>query len=740
MQKQLFTTLACALISVFARNVTEGQNVAITDVPAYTAHPSAMLDVKATDKGMLVPRMSTAQRTLISNPAGSLLVYDTDEESFFYYTGAAWTNLSAGNPDSLWNQNQDKVFLYDTTLYLKIGSTTFPGKMTVHADSLVTGDKPIFGVVNASGDTVFAVYSQGVRINVADSSSGAKAGPHKAGFAVGGFSLSKGLTSEYLRVTPDSVRIYIKDTNAVKSPGNKGGFAVGGFSLSKGITGNNFWYVSTDSTRGYTMDTAGGFGVENLEGSDQGKFLYLRPSNYFIGHFCGIDNTSGLHNCFFGFASGRKNTTGSYNVFLGKNSGYSNLSASNNVFAGYYSGVYNFTGENNVCLGYNAGYYVHGDDNTIVGPQAGKGYYSSDTVFSGNCIMGQTCATLITGSNNCCFGEESAYYLHGDENIVIGWRTGKSLSTNLYNKNTFLGTYAGYELQWGDYNAFLGRLSGYNSEKGRYNTYCGLYAGRPDTAGRGNVYFGNFSGYNRVGGHNNIGIGPYCGYAPSSASYCNNVFLGYYAGRYEADSNRLYIENADKYAEYTMLYGEFDNEVLRTYSDVGIGMYPAANRLEVNGDASKTTAGDWLANSDKRIKTDIREIENATDLLLKLHPVTFRYTEDWLKTHPEIEDKVYYNYIAQEFRDVFPEAVKGSGQYSAGEKDELLQIDTYPAQVVCLRAIQEAIQTEETQNRRIESISAKAGRIDRLVSETEEIQDEIERITATLKTETTVCK
>lgn len=39
--------------------------------------PSAILDVKSTTQGMLVPRMTTAQRIAISAPANSLLIYDT---------------------------------------------------------------------------------------------------------------------------------------------------------------------------------------------------------------------------------------------------------------------------------------------------------------------------------------------------------------------------------------------------------------------------------------------------------------------------------------------------------------------------------------------------------------------------------------------------------------------------------------------------------------------------------------
>lgn len=40
---------------------------------------SSMLDITSTSKGLLTPRMTTAQRIAISNPANGLMVYDLDE-------------------------------------------------------------------------------------------------------------------------------------------------------------------------------------------------------------------------------------------------------------------------------------------------------------------------------------------------------------------------------------------------------------------------------------------------------------------------------------------------------------------------------------------------------------------------------------------------------------------------------------------------------------------------------------
>ena len=52
--------------------------------------------------------------------------------------------------------------------------------------------------------------------------------------------------------------------------------------------------------------------------------------------------------------------------------------------------------------------------------------------------------------------------------------------------------------------------------------------------------------------------------------------------------------------------------------------------------------------------------------------------------------------IAQQFAEVFPDAVTGSGEYLEGApktpENEILQVDTYPAQIVTIAAVQELAQ------------------------------------------------
>lgn len=58
------------------------------------AHPSSILEVKSTDGGMLVPRMTKAQRDSIPGPAEGLILYQTNGASgFWWYNGTAWTRI-----------------------------------------------------------------------------------------------------------------------------------------------------------------------------------------------------------------------------------------------------------------------------------------------------------------------------------------------------------------------------------------------------------------------------------------------------------------------------------------------------------------------------------------------------------------------------------------------------------------------------------------------------------------------
>jgi N-acetylneuraminic acid mutarotase len=85
--------LVCLMGAIRAQNVGIGTS---------TPDPSARLDVSDTRRGILIPRLTTAERNAIPNPAHSLLIYNTTCNEYQYYiSGTGWvsipTNVTAGS-------------------------------------------------------------------------------------------------------------------------------------------------------------------------------------------------------------------------------------------------------------------------------------------------------------------------------------------------------------------------------------------------------------------------------------------------------------------------------------------------------------------------------------------------------------------------------------------------------------------------------------------------------------------
>jgi hypothetical protein len=312
--------------------------------------------------------------------------------------------------------------------------------------------------------------------------------------------------------------------------------------------------------------------------------------------------------------------------------------------------------------------------------------------------------SLKHGSWNTMMGYQAGMNsTNAFQNVFLGYNAGMYNTTG--NNNIFIGSNAGIYNIDGINNSFIGDSAGYVNQSGNYNVYIGLRSGR-NSIGNANVFVGNRTGYNLVEGNGNTFIGIAAGDADYPTSDSGNVYLGRFAGYNMLGSNQLVISNAESDTASSLIYGEFSKNKLRINKQLGINMEPTVNTLEVNGNAYKTAAGGWLVASDARIKSNIEEIDNAQETLLKLHPVKFHYTREWISKNPGLEDQVYYNYLAQEFLNVFPQSVKFSGQFINGDSKELLQMDSYNAQIVTVKAVQELILENKSLAQKIEELAS----------------------------------
>ncbi len=395
----------------------------------------------------------------------------------------------SGSSVSLWNVTGSDIYFNGGNV--GIGTATPYSKLEINGSS---NSDALFVIKNNVGDTVMAVYNEGVRFFVDDMSKSARGGfaignkntrsnnsiftvtsdsvriyfnesakPVRGGFAIGNKNTQKGV-SDIFYVNSDSVRIYFDET----AKPVRGGFAIGNKNTQKGVS--DYFFVNNDSTR-ITTSSTGGFGISSRDakpGNGNGNginYLNITPDNMFIGQEAGENNQGGFKNIFMGFQSGYNNSLGSTNIFIGEYSGYTNLEGNSNVFVGQNSGFFNDFGDDNVFVGQRSGY--------------------NNTNGSANVFIGQN-----TGEANQT----------GTQNGFLGYNTGNKNSTGT--NNVFLGTQAGYNNQNGNYNIFIGNNAGYN-ETGSNK----LFIENSDANYQNSLIYGDFnSNQLRLNAKTGIGI------------------------------------------------------------------------------------------------------------------------------------------------------------------------------------------------------------------------------------------
>ena len=442
-------------------------------------------------------------------------------------------------------------------------------KLTVTGET-ADMEEALFEVKNKDGQTIFAIYNEGVRAYVSDGD----AKGVKGGFAIGGFGTGKGPATPFTSLTPENYLIGHKSGSSIKN----------------GLYNSFFGYeAGMNNTDGYSnifigygtghQNTTGGNNI--IIGNGSGYHNQTGDLNVIIGNRAGYSGTNGYGNVFLGDSAGLGNTS-DYNVLIGKSTGLYN-EGKYNSFMGYEAGMRNTTGTYNVFLGFRAGRYnTTGSYNTLVGYQAGM---ASET-------------KPLTGNNNVVLGYNSGANLRsGRDNVFIGYTAGYTASSGY--ENTFIGKEAGYLVTTGNSNVAIGYKAGRGITTSDRNSLIGESSGENLATGIGNAFFGTYSGRLTTSGDFNTLIGYDCGYQVTTGS-CNtfvgfqsgrgwganvigdsSVFIGYLAGQYEYNSQRLYIENSYAGKNSALIYGEFDNDLLVFNADVGIGTSNPEGTLDV---------------------------------------------------------------------------------------------------------------------------------------------------------------
>jgi len=155
MKKMTRLTLAVFLIicSLFVEaNAQVGINADGSNPDA-----SAILDVSSTDKGIIIPRMSSTTRENISNPANSLMVFDSTTNSFWFYDQNQWSEIRSDNQPITAEDLSEEVPMPDFSCSALV-STTNAGD---NANSVVADDSYTY-VLEQSELLIFDVSNPNV--------------------------------------------------------------------------------------------------------------------------------------------------------------------------------------------------------------------------------------------------------------------------------------------------------------------------------------------------------------------------------------------------------------------------------------------------------------------------------------------------------------------------------------------------------------------------------------------------
>lgn len=110
MRKLLLLALLLFTSTIFAQNVGIGTN---------KPDESAILDLKSTSKGFLLPRLSEKQKNLIPQPAEGLMIYQTDSNKGLYlYQVGKWRKIDISNVNTTITTNSSANIVTYTPNYL----------------------------------------------------------------------------------------------------------------------------------------------------------------------------------------------------------------------------------------------------------------------------------------------------------------------------------------------------------------------------------------------------------------------------------------------------------------------------------------------------------------------------------------------------------------------------------------------------------------------------------------------
>lgn len=232
-------------------------------------------------------------------------------------------------------------------------------------------------------------------------------------------------------------------------------------------------------------------------------------------------------------------------------------------------------------------------------------------------------------------------------------------------------------------------LTDFHSDGTKQNIAVGYNSLQANSSGNGNTVAGSGALSANISGSNNVGVG--AGVLSGNLSGNSNIAIGYQAGSGLADtSNAIAIGNVGQ---------PNDTGIIRIGTpNIHTSTFIAGITGATVGDVGQPVMIDEFGQlgtlqSSIRYKEDIRDIGEASDALMSLRPVQFRYR------HPAANGNkpLQYGLIAEEVAGVFPDLVVHNQQ------GEIETVKYYELPALLLNELQKEHRIIEQQKEEIQS-------------------------------------
>ncbi len=722
---------------------------------------SAMLDVKSDAAGILIPRMTRAQRDAITSPATGLMIYQTnDVAGFYHYDGSDWKTVGSGafSIDDLADGKAGghSCFLGENAGMNDNGTVKDNTAVGFNALQLNTDavDNAAFGTYalkNSSGNLNTAIGSYSLTASTSGMGNTSVGKSASQLNTIGSYNVSLGAFANYSNEEGSHNTIIGANAGSGLAVQNISGNVFLGYSAGFYETGDNKLYIENSVSSSPLiygefdndlvkingdLEVTGaltGIGIDDLS---DGK---TDVTSVFLGDGSGeSDDGTDNYNTGVGKSALNSSIDATYNTAIGTNAlslnnadyntavGSYSLAASTtglaNTSVGKSASQYNTSGYSNVSLGAFANLYnEEGSSNTMIGADAGRGTAAHN--ISGSVFLGHGAGFYEAGNNKLYIENSSSstplIYGEFDNNILtVNGKLGIGTTSPTVQLHITGGTDA--ILSGGGY-LVTGLTSGQNivmdenEIMARNNGAISAIHLQRD-GGAFNLHYGlDESNEFVVATDGKTGIGEN---APTAKLHINTI-----SGE---EGLRVQIEGATKLK-------------VASNGSVAVGYNPTTPTFALQLQNSSVDlegrglAYSWTTYSDGRLKTDQKELEYGLHEVMQLQPKSYFHhnsetNEDGTFTMIGSHKTYTFGFIAQELNQVIPEAVyvpeDESKNLWAIDYEKLIPVLTKAVQeqqqeIETLKAENKMIRTQDSRMKSLETenanLKARLGRLEKLM-------------------------